>query len=68
MSNKRVRFRTPFALVTSLLFAAIAVLIDLPRAKIHSSEGKKLERFDPILNAEAAGLHYLLSPPNDVAA
>ncbi|WP_043652408.1 hypothetical protein [Cellulosimicrobium cellulans] len=47
---------------------AIAVLVDLPRAKLHSSEGKKLERFDSILNAEAAGLHYLLSPPDDVAA
>lgn len=46
----------------------IAVLVDLPRAKFHSSEGKKLERFDPILNAEAAGPHYLLSSPDDVAA
>ncbi|MFJ2297979.1 hypothetical protein [Oerskovia paurometabola] len=45
----------------------IAVLVDLPRAAIHTSERKRLERLDPGLNAEVAGLRYLLSPGDAVA-
>jgi len=47
---------------------AIAVLVDLPRAQIHSSEGKRLAKLDPALDAEVVGLHYLLSSPDAVAA
>lgn len=45
----------------------IAVLVDLPRVTIHSSERKRLERLDSALNAEVVGLHYLLSPLTDAA-